>query len=49
MGVALAAIGISGPLERLGEAQVKALAPKVLDAGREISRAMGYHGPYNEG
>ncbi|MFL9903162.1 IclR family transcriptional regulator [Paraburkholderia fungorum] len=48
MGVTLAAIGISGALERLGEAQVKALAPKVLEAGREISRAMGYRGLYNE-
>jgi IclR family transcriptional regulator, KDG regulon repressor len=45
-GTVVAAIGISGPLERLGQKRVKVLVPEVLRAGREISRAIGYRRPY---
>jgi len=38
----LAAIGISGPLERLRSARLKAFAPDVLRAARGISDALGY-------
>jgi DNA-binding IclR family transcriptional regulator len=48
LGTAVAAIGLSGPLERLGLKRMKALAPDVLRAGREISRAMGYRGLYHD-
>ena len=37
-----AAIGISGPLERLSVKRMKELAPAVQDAALKISRAMGY-------
>ena len=46
LGTAVAAIGISGPLERLSQKRVKALIPDVLRAGAEISRAMGYRLSY---
>jgi DNA-binding IclR family transcriptional regulator len=46
LGTAIAAIGISGPLDRLGQKRIKALIPEVLHAGAEVSRALGYHGPY---
>jgi DNA-binding IclR family transcriptional regulator len=38
----LAAIGISGPVERLRPAQIKAFTPEVVRAAREISAALGY-------
>jgi IclR family transcriptional regulator, KDG regulon repressor len=38
----VAAIGISGPLERLSAKRMKELAPAVQDAALKISRAMGY-------
>jgi IclR family transcriptional regulator, KDG regulon repressor len=41
-GAAVAAIGISGPLERLNIKRMKELAPAVQDAALKISRAMGY-------
>lgn len=37
-----AAIGISGPLERLSVKRMKELAPAVQEAALKISRAMGY-------
>jgi IclR family KDG regulon transcriptional repressor len=46
LGAVVAAIGISGPLERLGPKRIKALIPDVLRAGADISRAMGYRHPY---
>ena len=45
-GAAVAAIGISGPMERLSQKRVKTLVPDVLSAGRDISRALGYRRPY---
>ena len=38
----LAAIGISGPVERLRSPQLKSFTPEVLRAAREISEALGY-------
>ena len=38
----LAAIGISGPVERLRPPQLKSFTPEVLRAAREISEALGY-------
>lgn len=38
----LAAIGISGPAERLRPPRLKALTPDVIRAARSISEAMGY-------
>lgn len=38
----VAAIGISGPLERLSVKRMKELAPAVQEAALKISRAMGY-------
>lgn len=38
----LAAIGISGPLERLRPPKVKAFTPEVVRAARDISEALGY-------
>ncbi|CAB3745739.1 IclR family transcriptional regulator [Paraburkholderia solisilvae] len=46
LGVVVAAIGISGPLERLSPKRVKALTPEVLKAGAHISRSMGFRQPY---
>jgi DNA-binding IclR family transcriptional regulator len=46
LGTVVAAIGISGPLERLGQKRIKVLIPDVLRAGGEISRALGYRRPY---
>ncbi|MGF6757373.1 IclR family transcriptional regulator [Paraburkholderia sp. GAS42] len=46
LGAAVAAIGISGPLERLSQKRMKAFTPDVLAAGADISRAMGYRHPY---
>jgi DNA-binding IclR family transcriptional regulator len=46
LGTAVAAIGISGPLEQLPLKRVKVLIPDVLRAGAEISRAMGYRLSY---
>jgi DNA-binding IclR family transcriptional regulator len=48
LGAVVAAIGISGPLERLGQKRIKALTPDVLRAGADISRAMGYRRSYFE-
>ncbi|SAK62395.1 IclR family transcriptional regulator [Caballeronia ptereochthonis] len=41
-GLPAAAIGISGPLERLSVKRMKELAPAVQNAALNISRAMGY-------
>ena len=38
----VAALGISGPLERLGNARMNELAPAVIRTGAELSRALGY-------
>ncbi len=38
----LAAVGISGPVERLKPARIKAFTPDVVRAAREISEALGY-------
>ena len=45
----IAAIGISGPLERLTPAKMKQFAPRVIEVAAELSRAMGYvKGYFNE-
>lgn len=46
LGTVIAAIGISGPLERLSHKRIKELIPSVLRAGAEVSRALGYSKPY---
>lgn len=38
----VAALGISGPLNRLTAARLKALAPRVVEAAAELSRALGH-------
>jgi IclR family KDG regulon transcriptional repressor len=38
----LAAVGISGPVERLKPARLKAFTPDVVQAARSISEALGY-------
>ena len=43
-GAISAAIGISGPLERLSVKRMREFAPAVQDAAANISRAMGYRG-----
>jgi DNA-binding IclR family transcriptional regulator len=40
----VAALGISGPLERLGAARIKELTPAVAECAREVSGSMGYVG-----
>jgi len=40
-GEAIAAVGISGPLDRLRPRKLKSLAPAVLDAATGVARAMG--------
>lgn len=44
--VPVAAIGISGPLDRLSVARMKDLAPKVLSYSQELSKALGYRRGY---
>jgi DNA-binding IclR family transcriptional regulator len=46
LGAVVAAIGISGPIERLSQKRMKVLTPDVVAAGANISRAMGYRHPY---
>ncbi|MFC0398736.1 IclR family transcriptional regulator [Paraburkholderia rhizosphaerae] len=46
LGVAVAAIGISGPLDRLSPKRMKALMPEVLKAGAQVSRSMGFRRAY---
>ena len=41
---ALAAVGISGPLERLTPGVLRDFAPLVMDTGRAISRELGFSG-----
>jgi IclR family KDG regulon transcriptional repressor len=41
----LAAVGISGPVERLKPARLKAFTPDVVQAARSISEALGYTAP----
>lgn len=41
---AVAAIGISGPVDRLSANRLRELAPLVVKAARETSRALGLHG-----
>ena len=43
-GRTIAAVGISGPLERLTPGMLHDLAPLVLDSGRAISRDLGFSG-----
>lgn len=43
-GAAVASIGISGPLERLSMPTLRSHAPLVIQAARELSRALGYRG-----
>jgi DNA-binding IclR family transcriptional regulator len=38
----VAAIGISGPLDRLSVARMKEMAPRVIDAAAQLSKALGY-------
>lgn len=40
----VAALGISGPLERLGVSKLKDMAPVVKQHAADLSRAMGYRG-----
>lgn len=42
----VAALGISGPLDRLTAARMKEFAPRVMDAAAQISRALGYVSGY---
>lgn len=42
----VAALGISGPLERLSPHRMQELAPATMKAAAEISRAMGYRRGY---
>lgn len=45
----VAALGISGPLERLTIARMKQFAPRVVEVAAELSKAMGYiKGYFNE-
>lgn len=45
----IAALGISGPLERLTVARMKEVAPRVVEVTADLSRAMGYvRGYFNE-
>jgi DNA-binding IclR family transcriptional regulator len=44
----VAALGISGPLERLGAARMKELTPTVASCAAEVSRLMGYRGSSDE-
>jgi DNA-binding IclR family transcriptional regulator len=37
----LAAVSVSGPVSRLGQLRAKRYAPAVLDAAKEIDRALG--------
>jgi len=41
----VAALGISGPLERLAPAKMKQYVPLIQQAAAAISRQLGYHGP----
>jgi len=43
-GQAIAAVGISGPAERLSLAALRAFASPVVECAADISRALGYHG-----
>lgn len=43
-GQAVAALGISGPLERLGPAKMKRFSRDVIASAHEVSVAMGYQG-----
>lgn len=43
-GEAIAAIGISGPIERLTSSRLRELVPLVVFAARAISRALGFSG-----
>ncbi len=43
-GEAIAAVGISGPLDRLRPRKLKSLAPAVMDAAAGVARAMGAAG-----
>ena len=40
----VAAVGISGPLDRLSPGVLRDFAPVVVDIGRAISRELGFHG-----
>lgn len=42
----VAAIGLSGPLDRLSVVRMKDLAPKVLGCSQELSKALGYRRGY---
>ena len=42
----VAAVGISGPLDRLSAARMKQLAPDVAACAQAISQGMGYRGGF---
>ncbi|GAB1575575.1 IclR family transcriptional regulator [Bordetella petrii] len=42
----VAALGISGPLDRLTSVKMAQYVPLILDAAEAISRQLGYSGPY---
>lgn len=42
----MAALGISGPLERLTNQKMREYAPLVQQAARQLSAHMGYRGGY---
>jgi DNA-binding IclR family transcriptional regulator len=45
----VAALGISGPLDRLSIARMEQFAPRVVEAAAGLSKAMGYvNGYFNE-
>lgn len=43
MGTVLAAVGVSGPSERLTQKRIGELVPHVIEAADRISAALGYH------
>lgn len=45
----IAALGISGPLDRLTMARMKEVAPRVVEVTADLSKAMGYVGGYFNG
>lgn len=49
MGAVVAALGISGPLERLNEERMAQLAPAVRQQALALSQAMGYRGGAGRG
>jgi IclR family acetate operon transcriptional repressor len=44
-GLVAGSLSVSGPQARLGSEAVAAIVPKLVDAGRSLSRELGYHEP----